>query len=177
MVCDTILGFLEDFDMNMKHTYIVSTELSGEFNWDYDTPPVSIPEVSVLHLGVVQLGHMGGTKVFVKVTAKAEGKVTSTIQYGLQHISLTIPAKKDVHLTPYFNSTHTKLTASSFSGKVSATFSVNGGIIQKLMVRIVTSNSNACADAWLGVEVGLALAAQAMQDFGSGGDGSTSPVL
>ncbi|KAL4262889.1 hypothetical protein AB1N83_005597 [Pleurotus pulmonarius] len=168
---DAVLGFLEDFSVNMKHSYTVSVELSGEFEWNYDTPPVSIPEVTALHLGVVQLGLMGGAKVAVKVTAKAEAKVTSSVQYGLEHISLTIPAKKDVHLTPYFNSTPFD---SSFSGEASATFGVNGGIIPKLMVGAATSTGTARADAWLGVEVGLGLAAQATQAFGSGSDGSTS---
>lgn len=43
------------------------------------------------------------------------------------------------------------------------------------MVGVVTSNGNARVDAWLGVEVGLALAAQATQAFGSAGGGSSSP--
>lgn len=85
----------------MKHTYKVAAELSGEISWDYDTPPVSIPQVSAIHLGAIQIGLMGGVKVLVKVTAKAEAQVTSTVQYGLQQILLTIPARKDVHLTPY----------------------------------------------------------------------------
>ncbi|KAJ8698905.1 hypothetical protein PTI98_005565 [Pleurotus ostreatus] len=113
--------------MNVKHVYTVSAGLSGEFQWEYDAPPVSIPEATALHLGVVQLGLMGGVKVAMTVNANAEAKVTSTVQYGLQHyvnptpplsrliiyyphsVSTTIPPKRDTILTPYFNSTCAKL--------------------------------------------------------------------
>ncbi|KAF4587078.1 hypothetical protein EYR40_011099 [Pleurotus pulmonarius] len=157
---DAILGFLEDFDVNLKHAFKAYAGLNGEFSWDFDTPPVSIPEVTALHLGVVQLGLMGGAKIATKFNVTAEVSLTSTVQYGLQHISLTIPARKDVHLNPYFNSTPVD---GIFGGEASAVFGVLGGAS--------TSGGSARVDAWLGVEVGLALAVKATQSFigGSGG--------
>ncbi|KAJ8693340.1 hypothetical protein PTI98_008344 [Pleurotus ostreatus] len=165
---DAILGFLEDFDVNLKHSFKIYAELNGEFSWDFDTPPVSIPEVTALHLGVVQLGLMGGAKIATKFNVTAEASLTSTVQYGLQHISLTIPSKKDVHLTPYFNSTPVD---GLFGGEVSAVFGVLGGITPKIMVGASTSGGSARVDAWLGVEVGLALAVKASQSFLGGSSG------
>lgn len=69
---------------------------------------------------------MGGAKIAVTVNANAEAKVTTGIQYGLQHctwsplsrpcivfiipytVSITIPPKKNDKLTPHFQATRTQ---------------------------------------------------------------------
>lgn len=53
-----------------------------------------------------------------------------------------------------------------FSGEASASVGVTGSITPMLMVGVASSGGSARADAWLGVEVGLSLSAQATQAFG-----------
>ncbi|KAG9218554.1 hypothetical protein CCMSSC00406_0001332 [Pleurotus cornucopiae] len=138
-------------------------------------PPVSIPKATALHLGVVQLGPMGGVKVAMTVNANAEAKVTSTVQYGLQHLSTTIPPKKNTILTPYFNSTSID---GLFSGEASALVGTTGSITPMLMVGLTSSGGSARADAWPGVEVGMSSSAQATQAFGfDSGVASLTAVL
>ncbi|KDQ29811.1 hypothetical protein PLEOSDRAFT_167627 [Pleurotus ostreatus PC15] len=123
----------------------------------------------------VQLGPMGGVKVAMTVNANAEAKVTSTVQYGLQHLSTTIPPKKNTILTPYFNSTSID---GLFSGEASALVGTTGSITPMLMVGLTSSGGSARADAWPGVEVGMSSSAQATQAFGfDSGVASLTAVL
>ncbi|KAF4590043.1 hypothetical protein EYR38_009341 [Pleurotus pulmonarius] len=173
-VFSKLLGFLEDFTLNVRHENNINIALKGSTTWSKEFGPFSVPQVTALHIGVGQIGLLGAVKLEAKLSAEASLQLTNKLQYGFNHATITMPSKEKGGLKPYFNATE---IGAKYAGGAKAKVSLEIGVTPKIMVGAMTTGGGAKADSWFGVEVKLSAEAEASKTiFESGSNSPPGPA-
>ncbi|KAF7422667.1 hypothetical protein PC9H_010823 [Pleurotus ostreatus] len=157
-IFSNLLGFLEDFTLNVRHENNINVALKGSTTWSKEFGPFSVPQITAINFGVGQIGLLGAIKLEAKLSAEASLQLTNKLQYGFNHATITMPSKEKGGLRPYFNATE---IGAKFAGGAKSKVSLEIGVTPKIMVGAMTIKGGAKADSWFGVEVKLTAEAEA----------------